>query len=87
MLQHELIGLQVEVVKSLNRTQVHTAGRVSDESMKTLTIENGVKRRMIPKQGTLFRFTLATGEQVELNGDLILRRPEDRVKMTKARRI
>lgn len=87
MLQQELIGLQVEVVKSLNRTQDHIAGRVSDESMKTLTVGNGAKRRMIPKQGTLFRFTLASGEQVDLNGDLILRRPEDRVKMTKPRRI
>ena len=82
LLQHELIGLPVKVVRSLNPSQENSEGEIIDETMRTLTLETSQVRRMIPKEGTIFQFTLIDGTKAEINGEQILRRPEDRVKMT-----
>lgn len=80
LLQHELIGLPVKIARSLNATQLDADGEVIDETMKTLILGKGSARHMIPKTGTTFRFTLTDGSTADVNGELILRRPEDRVK-------
>ena len=35
---------------------------------------------MIPKKGTFFVFELPNGEKVEINGNILSIRPEDRIK-------
>ncbi len=85
LLQHELIGLPVKVVRSLNVSQENAEGEVVDETMKTLIIGNKITKRMIPKVGTTFRFTLTDGSQADVTGEQLLRRPEDRVKMIRGR--
>ena len=74
----ELIGLQVEVVKATDSSQVGVKGRVVDETMKTLIIEQEGKEKMIQKKGTVFRFDTHGG--VEVTGEDILFRPEERIK-------
>jgi ribonuclease P protein subunit POP4 len=86
LLQHELIGLPVKVVRSLNPSQESAEGKVLNETMKTLTLGNQNTKRMIPKEGTTFRLTLIDGSKVEVSGNQLLRRPEDRVKMIRGRR-
>ena len=78
ILRHELIGLECKVVSSGNKSLVGLAGRIADETMKTLVLDRE-KRRRIPKQGTVFR--IAVGKRsVIINGDMLVARPEDRIK-------
>jgi ribonuclease P protein subunit POP4 len=86
LLQHELIGLPVKVVRSFNTSQENAEGEVIDETMKTLILRNGKTKRMIPKIGTTFRLTLTDGSVADVDGEQLLRRPEDRVKMIRGRR-
>jgi ribonuclease P protein subunit POP4 len=76
--KHELIGLQVEVVRATDPGQVRLSGRVVDETRNLLVVEAGGVEKRIPKQGSRFRFQVQGG--VEVEGDEIRFRPEDRVK-------
>lgn len=72
----ELIGLDVEV---LSAPFSGISGRVVDETKNTFTIESAGTERMVPKPGNEFRFTYR-GKQIEIEGNKILHRPEDRMK-------
>ena len=74
----ELIGLQVEVIGATDPSQVGLSGRVVDETMKTLIIEKEGKEKMVQKKGTVFRFDIRGG--IEVHGEEILFRPEERIK-------
>ncbi len=76
--KHELIGLQVRVVRATDPGQVQVSGRVVDETRNLLVIEAGGVEKRIPKQGARFRFDVQGG--IEVEGDDIRFRPEDRVK-------
>lgn len=78
LVKHELIGLQVEVVSSTDPTHVGLRGRVVDETRNTLTLEIGTAEAMVPKRSSVFRFKV--GRDVEIEGERILYRPEDRIK-------
>ena len=77
---HELIGLSVRVKNALSQTYVDIQGKVVDETLNTIVIRttNGDKR--IPKKGTVFEFVLPTGEKVDVKGNDILNKPENRIK-------
>ncbi len=79
ILQHELIGLDCEVVGAENKSQVGARGRIADETMKTLVIESEGRKKMIQKKGSTFRITLG-GKKADIGGDFIIARPEDRIK-------
>lgn len=72
--RHELIGLEAEVIHSPDPTQEEIRGEVMDETQNTLTIGE----HQVPKKGRIFSFTISE-ENVELEGDEILDRPEDRL--------
>lgn len=76
--KHELIGLQVEVVHATDPSQSHVRGRVVDETRNTLVLEVRGREKRIPKHGSRFRFDVEGG--VEVDGEDIRFRPEDRVK-------
>lgn len=76
--KHELIGLQVRVVRATDPGQRDLSGRVVDETRNMLIVDVGGVDKRIPKQGSLFRFDTQGGLEVE--GDEIRFRPEDRVK-------
>lgn len=76
--KHELIGLQVHVVRASDPSQRDLSGRVVDETRNMLVVEVGGGEKRIPKQGSRFRFDIQGG--VEVDGDEIRFRPEDRVK-------
>lgn len=83
--RHELIGLQVEVVSSSNKSHVGAKGTVTDETRQTLTIETEKGRgkkaeRNFAKDQCTFRFTLPSGQKVKVDGRLLVARPEDRIK-------
>ena len=76
--KHELIGLDVEVVNATDPSQAHLRGRVVDETRNTLVLEIQGSEKRIPKHGSRFRFEIQGG--LEVDGEEIRFRPEDRVK-------
>jgi len=86
IVQHELIGLNAKVVKSTNSNCVGIAGKVIDETRNTLTIQHRNTQKKIIKSVSVFHFTMPDGTTVEINGNTILGRPEDRLKKKPKRR-
>jgi len=84
LLQHELIGLEVEVERSTNKSMEGIRGRVVDETMKMLVIEDEKRRlKKLPKAGNVFVFSFKSeGKRIKVrvNGDILVARPEDRIK-------
>jgi ribonuclease P protein subunit POP4 len=81
LVRHELIGLEVKIEKSTDPTQIGLKGRVIDETYNTLKIETKEgKEKIVPKANSIFIFTLPSGEKVEVEGKLLVARPEDRIK-------
>lgn len=81
IMQHEFIGLRVEVRSSSDPTIRGLAGTVLDESKNTVTIERLDGRSvMVSKAGATFAFTLPGTVIVDVKGDAIRVRPEDRIK-------
>ncbi len=80
LIKHELIGLKVKVVSSGNQSQIGMEGEVADETRNTLVIKTETKNKTIIKAQATFEFTLPSGEEVRVDGKLLVARPEDRVK-------
>jgi ribonuclease P protein subunit POP4 len=78
--QNELIGLNAKVTKSTNRDSMGISGPVIDETRNTLVIRQNNNDKVVPKETTIFQFTLSDGSVVEIEGNAIIGRPEDRVK-------
>ena len=78
--QSELIGLDAKVAKSTNRNSVGISGKVIDETRNTLVIRQNNSDKVVPKETTIFQLTLSNGSVVEVDGNAIVGRPEDRVK-------
>lgn len=87
--RHELIGLTVEIIDATDQQLIGLHGEVVNETKRTLTIEvsrtgsselPSAQRVTILKKDCLFRFTLPSGELVDLSGELINEKSEDRLK-------
>ena len=78
--KHELIGLNVEVIASPDHQMIGLQGEVVDETKNMLIIAPQERQLMIPKKGCLFRFKLPTGELVDVDGSLLNKKTENRIK-------
>jgi ribonuclease P protein subunit POP4 len=79
--QHELIGLNVTIITATDKQLLGLTGQVIDESKNLLTIELEQKKRVkILKKDCTFRFTLPSGEKVDVEGQIIKDKPENRLK-------
>jgi len=85
LIRHELIGLNVKIVRHSNLSNLNLSGTVVDETRNTLTIMQDSVQKMISKNNALFQFSLPT-QDVQVKGVNLLGRPEDRVKKTIKRR-
>jgi RNase P/RNase MRP subunit p29 len=75
----EFIGLRASVRSSRNPNLLNKSGIIVDETKKTLTISNGTKNLVIPKE--ICSFEMLFGERkITVAGRNILFRPEDRIK-------
>lgn len=79
ILNHELVGLQAQVISDSNPTNISLSGKIVDESRNTLVIQGREKSVRISKKDAVFRFHLPSGE-VEVEGHAIIGRPQDRIK-------
>lgn len=81
LIRHELIGLRVEITNSTNSFHKRIKGLVVDETKNLLIIETESGTKKIQKKGTEFMFTLPDSKKVKVNGNVIEKRPEERVKL------
>ncbi len=80
LVRHELMGLAVKIVESSDPTQKGVSGKVVGESYNTLTIEHSGREKDFVKSECVFVFTIPGGRKVQVDGDVIVGRPEDRIK-------
>jgi ribonuclease P protein subunit POP4 len=78
ILQHELIGLEVEVMDVSNPSIIDLVGFIYDETKNTFTIKNS-KLNVIAKKNATFKFCIDK-EAVKIDGEALIGRPEDRIK-------
>lgn len=81
--KHELIGLEIEIVESKNRSLVGMKGKITDETRNTITIDGGKSRKIMKSHVTMK--TRIGNKEYEINGKILVGRPEDRLK--KVRRL
>lgn len=74
--RHELIGLQAEVEEQPDSNKEGISGEMLDETRDMLRIGD----KWVEKEGTIFLFELDE-KKVRIKGDIIQKRPEDRLKM------
>jgi ribonuclease P protein subunit POP4 len=73
LLNHELIGLNAEVMNTPIR------GVIIDETKNTLLIRTKKGDKMVPKQKNEFKIRIGKETRI-VKGDVILQRPYDRLK-------
>jgi len=80
VVRHEFVGTQANVVRNTNRNSIGIHGRVIDESKNTLSILDGGTKKIVMKANSVFHFTFQDKTVVEIEGKLLMGRPEDRLK-------
>lgn len=79
--RHELIGLNVEVIESSHQGLLGIKGKIVDETRNTIRIETeGGRETLIAKDVAIFHFQTPDGQKVEIDGKILVSRPEDRIK-------
>jgi ribonuclease P protein subunit POP4 len=81
IVQHEFIGLKAKVVKNSNPDVVGITGKVVDETRNTFTLSlNDGEKKVVIKDTAIFEFVMPDGTVVEMDGKVVMGRPEDRLK-------
>jgi ribonuclease P protein subunit POP4 len=79
---HEFIGTQGSIARSQHADYMGISGQVMDETKNTFIIQHEGKMKSIVKSSAVFNFQLADGTIVEIDGKLLVGKPEDRLKKT-----
>lgn len=80
IIRHEFIGTEAKISKSRDKNYVSVSGKVVDETRNTFTILHKGKKKIIIKDSAIFHFMFSDGTIVEIDGKLLVGRPEDRLK-------
>ncbi|MBI2672492.1 ribonuclease P protein subunit [Candidatus Woesearchaeota archaeon] len=79
-LKTEMIGLKMEVLEAKNKNLIGMKGVIVDETKNTLVIKNEKEEmKTILKDQVVLKIHYK-GNEIKVNGDLLLGRPEDRLK-------
>ena len=80
LVHHEFIGLKVHAKGKKNKS-LDVKGTIIDETKNTIKIEAmDNTEKLIPKNGSIFVFEIPNGEKIEVDGNILSIRPEDRIK-------
>ena len=80
LVHHEFIGLKVHATNKKNKS-LNLNGTIIDETKNTIKIEDVNNcEKIIPKEGSIFVFEIPNGEKIEIDGNILSIRPEDRIK-------
>ena len=80
IIRGEFIGTEAKIAKSKDPSCAGVSGRITDETRKTFTISHEGRRKTVIKDLAVFHFRFSDGTVVELDGGLLMGRPEDRLK-------
>jgi ribonuclease P protein subunit POP4 len=80
IVQGEFIGVDARIAKSTQPASVGMKGKVIDETRNTFMMSYDKQKKTIIKDTAIFHFTLHDGTVIEIDGKLLVGRPEDRVK-------
>jgi len=80
IIRYEFIGAEVKVARSPHEGYVGLGGRVVGETKNTFTFLREGKAKSIIKESAVFNFKFDDGTVVEVDGKLLVGRPEDRLK-------
>lgn len=75
----ELIGRKTEVSESRDPRKKGLKGKIVNETLNTIQIDTEDGEKKIPKKTSKFKFTIKD-QEIEINGEEIKYRPEDRIK-------
>ncbi|MEM2947244.1 MAG: ribonuclease P protein component 1 [Candidatus Bathyarchaeia archaeon] len=76
----EFIGTEAKVAWSTHRGYVGLRGKIINETRNTFTILHKGERKIVVKGSSVFHFKFSDGTVVEIDGKLLVGRPEDRLK-------
>jgi ribonuclease P protein subunit POP4 len=76
LLRHELVGLPLKVVSGKKTLE----GMVEEETEKTFKVKTQSGVKTVVKESSVLEFRLPHDAVVEVEGKLLLGRPEDRIK-------
>jgi len=80
IIRYEFIGTEARVTRSGHADYVGIRGEVIDEKRNSFTILHEGKGKRIIKNSAVFNFKFTDGTVVEIDGKLLVGRPEDRLK-------
>ena len=80
IINHEFIGSEAKVAKTTHAGYAGISGKIVDETRNTFTILQEGKTKRIIKDSSIFYFRFSDGTIVEIDGELLTGRPEDRLK-------
>lgn len=80
IIRSEFIGTEVKVAKSKHRDYIGIYGKIIDETRKTFTISHEGEKKIVLKDSAVFHFKFSDGTIVEIDGNLLTGKPEDRLK-------
>ena len=80
IIRYEFIGAEGKVAKSLHSDYVGLKGRVIGETKNTFTFLQAKQAKSIIKEFSVFNFKFDDGTVVDIDGKLLVGRPEDRLK-------
>ncbi|MAG78085.1 ribonuclease P protein component 1 [archaeon] len=77
--KHELIGLEAEIITSNNEDLVGLKGKIVDETRNLIVLETKKGEKKILKKEATFKIKIQD-EEVRVDGNVLVGRPEERIK-------
>ena len=82
IIRYEVIGTEGKIASSPHEGYVGLTGRVIEETRNTFTLLNEGQAKRVIKEFAIFNFTFDDGTVVDIDGKLLVGRPENRLKKT-----
>jgi ribonuclease P protein subunit POP4 len=80
IIRSEFVGTRAKIHKSSHSGNVGISGKVLNETRNTFVLDHKGKMKTIIKNDNIFHFGLRDGTVVEIDGRILVGRPEDRLK-------
>jgi ribonuclease P protein subunit POP4 len=80
IIRFEFVGTEGKVARSPHRGYVGLGGKIISETRNTFTFLKEGKAKSVIKESAFFNFKFDDGTVVEIDGKLLVGRPEDRLK-------
>ncbi len=80
IIREEFVGTIAQIASSPHAGYLGVGGEVISETRNTFTLSQEGKAKCVVKDQAVFQFTFSDGTVVEIDGTLLVGKPEDRLK-------